>query len=191
VGTLCIIDRQPREFSPEDAALLRDLAAMVEDELSGLRSATTDSLTGVSNRRGFEILANKALALSRRLDGASTLLAFDLDGFKEINDVFGHSVGDQALVDFANALLRTFRDADVIARLGGDEFCVLACGPKATMGAPIARLEKHLAQPSKRPYTLAFSVGMAEYAKTHTSFAELLVDADHAMFEHKRSQRGT
>jgi len=190
MGTLCLIDRQPRALLPEDVALLRDLAAMVEDELRSLNDATTDPLTGLSNRRGFELLAGKSLAMTKRAAMPAALMLFDLDEFKAINDIHGHEIGDRALSDFAKALLKTFRDADVIARLGGDEFCVLACGPAEAMSAPLDRLESQLATLRDRPYQICFSVGTADYAPSrHASIHDLIADADQVMFTHKRKRR--
>ena len=92
----------------------------VEEEL---RAATmTDYLTGLLNRRGFFTLADQQCKLASRSKRAIALLYIDLDGFKHINDELGHEVGDQVLVETANILKRTFREADVIARIGGDEF---------------------------------------------------------------------
>lgn len=190
VGTLCLVDRRPRLLTAEQLHVLHDLATMVEDELTGVQVATSDPLTGISNRRGFELLAGTALPLTRRLGGTSTLLMFDLDGFKPINDVHGHAVGDRALVDFAGCMLKAFRDADVIARLGGDEFCVLGAGTEADLAAPVQRLQDHLAQLRDRPYRLSFSVGAARYVpERHLAIADLLAAADQAMYEHKRDRK--
>jgi len=188
IGTVCLIDRERRDLNAEEILLLRDLAAMVEDELHMLRDATTDELTGLSNRRGFESLATKVLALSRRLEATTSLLVFDLDSFKQINDQHGHAAGDRALVDFAHGLLTTFRDADVIARLGGDEFCVLGWGTAEAMAVPLARLTELLAAITDRPYRVAFSVGVVEYQpRIHASLTELLANADRAMYTDKRT----
>jgi diguanylate cyclase (GGDEF)-like protein len=184
VGTLCIVDREPRAFPDEEFAALADLAAMVEEELTSVHTATTDMLTGISNRRGFETVAAKTFALATRLGGPVSLLVFDLDGFKAINDTLGHAVGDRALVDFAQTLTRTFRDADVVARLGGDEFVVLAYGPCTTMSIPLERLSSNLAALEGRPYELAFSVGIVEREQRHDSLASM-DDADRAMYATK------
>ncbi len=190
VGTLCLIDREPRALADDELAMLRDLAAIVEDELNSLKTAATDPLTKISNRRGFELLAGKSLAVCRRLEGAATAMLFDLDGFKPINDELGHAVGDLALVDFARTLIKTFRDADVIARLGGDEFCVLATGAEASMEAPLRRLQANLAELPDRPYQLKFSVGTVEYSsERHATLEALVEDADRAMYVVKRSRR--
>ncbi len=190
VGTLCLVDRRPRELTAEQLQVLLDLATMVEDELTGLQVATSDPLTGISNRRGFELLAGTALPLTRRLGGTSILLMFDLDGFKPINDVHGHAAGDRALVDFAGCMLKSFREADVIARLGGDEFCVLAAGPEEALAAPVRRLQDHLAQLRDRPYQLSFSVGAALYMpERHPTISALLAAGDQAMYAQKRDRK--
>ena len=192
VGTLCLIDRQPRHLGQEELAVLGDLAAMVEDLLKAAQSATVDALTGLFNRRGFDALASKALAVSHRLGSVSTLILFDLDDFKQVNDVHGHAAGDRALADFSEALLKTFRDADVVARFGGDEFCVLACASAASMAAPLGRLGRLLAGLLDRPYRIAFSAGTAE--TTHDlplPLPALLAAADRAMYQDKLSHRST
>lgn len=86
LGTLCIIDRDPREFDDEDLALLKDLARMAEQELAAVQLATMDYLTKLTNRRGFDALSTHALGLCRRLHKPASLLYFDLDKFKPIND---------------------------------------------------------------------------------------------------------
>jgi len=87
-----------------------------------LREATmTDFLTGLLNRRGFYTLAEQQGKLASRSNRAMALLYLDLDGFKNINDELGHDAGDKVLVETANILKNTFREADIIARIGGDE----------------------------------------------------------------------
>ncbi len=185
IGTLCLIDRKPRHLDDDERALLDDLAAMVENEVRSTRESTTDALTGISNRRGFDQLASKVFAISHRVGVTSTLLSFDLDGFKAINDTHGHAEGDRVLVDFAHALIRTFRDADVIARFGGDEFGVLACGTADTMSAPLDRLHAHLAW-LERPYKIEFSAGITERTAEHAQLSDLVAAADRAMYERKK-----
>ena len=87
--------------------------------------ARTDPLTGLYNRLGFDELATRELSRARRNGAAITLLSFDLDGFKAVNDRQGHAAGDQLLRSVGNAIRSAIRDIDVAARLGGDEFAVL------------------------------------------------------------------
>jgi diguanylate cyclase (GGDEF)-like protein len=191
VGTLCLIDRAPRELSADDGALLNDLAQMVEDELSALCAATTDGLTGLSNRLGFEQLAAKALAVSRRGFGNASLLFVDMDGFKAINDRLGHAAGDRALVDMAAILVGTFRESDVIARIGGDEFDILlsqsaGTGSSSALNRLQAAVAAHNAS-AGRPYTLRCSTGIVDDDRASTLDA-MLEEADRRMYEAKRTR---
>jgi diguanylate cyclase (GGDEF)-like protein len=118
----------------------------------------------------------------------------DLDGLKWINDELGHAEGDRALVDFAELLRATFREADIIARLGGDEFVVLALeSPDIDTATSVARLEEHLNQFNRsvrRPFTLAASMGVAQHGPESTeSLTELLGRADAGMYQVKLRHR--
>lgn len=190
IGTLCLIDRVPRNFDDEDLALLRDLGRMVEDDLTNRALATIDPLTQLTNRRGFESLAAKALVLCRRLERPATLLFIDLDRFKVINDEFGHEQGDRELQNMAEILIDTFRDSDVIGRLGGDEFCVLLAGSNEVK-TPTLRLEESLArynEASNRPYDLECSVGLVEFdSDRHHDLSDMISEADERMYERKRN----
>lgn len=194
LGTLCLIDREPREFDEDDLTLLRDLARMAEQELAAVQLATMDELTMLSNRRGFEALAAHALALCHRMGCPAVLLFFDLDGFKAVNDAYGHAEGDRALVEFARLLRETFRDSDVIGRLGGDEFTVLLTNTSET-GYTGARQRLQDAvdahnRTAQRGYEIAFSVGVAHFDPAdHEDLADVLAEADQRMYEHKTSRR--
>ena len=194
LGTFCIIDRKPRMLSPDDRTLLADMAHMVQRELAALRLAATDTLTGLSNRRGFEAVATYALAVAARVDVPATLLYFDLDGLKAINDVHGHAAGDEAIDAFAHALVSTFRSADVIARLGGDEFAVLcADADEADVAVPLARLRSNIEAAvggSERPHAIEFSVGVVGFDPArHGGLDGLLSAADAAMYARKRERK--
>jgi len=195
LGTLCIIDREPRELSADEEVLLADMASMVEREFAVLRLATLDELTGLSNRRGFNMLAKHALAMCARTDTPVTLMLFDLNGFKELNDTLGHAEGDAALASFGAELLANYRESDVVARLGGDEFCVLLSG--ATAGEVPATLDKLSERIESRnegrdpAARLSYSVGTAVYdPDVHASIADLVDAADALMYEDKRTRAG-
>ena len=194
VGAFCIVDKKPRQLDASERDLLRDLARIAERELEVLQLAATDDLTGLSNRRGFEALGHHVLALSKRARARASLLFFDLNGFKQINDVHGHAEGDRALVGFAGVLRSALRETDVLARLGGDEFVALVAGAQAGDEAQIIdRVRVGVARynrDDRRGYDLKFSVGYAP-CDTHddTSIAELIDIADHAMYANKRAAR--
>jgi len=194
VGTFCIIDHRPRDLTDDDLVMLRDLAKMVEREIASIELATIDELTGLTNRRGFKIVANQALAACRRVEQPACMLAVDLDRFKEINDRHGHATGDLALMEMAGILKNIYRDSDVVARMGGDEFCVLLTGAsKSDLGRPLAILRDRVndwnAQASL-PFHLEYSAGVAVYdPDKHHDYDALLRDADHDMYHHKRDAR--
>jgi diguanylate cyclase (GGDEF)-like protein len=194
VGTLCVIDTKPRDVGSEELAYLADLGRMLEDELRALAMATTDVLTGLSNRRGFVAVATHILAVCRRANTKGTLILFDLDDFKPINDRFGHGEGDHALRAFADLMRDCFRDSDIIARLGGDEFCVLLTGASTEESEfAFARFDAaihHLnALPASR-YPIAYSVGVVAYDPELDEGPEsLLQRADDLMYRQKRDKR--
>lgn len=189
LGTLCVFDDVARELSREDAGSLVDLAGMIEGEIKALTLAVTDELTGLSNRRGFELSARALLEVCRRRELQAVLVYFDLDDFKTINDSFGHDEGDAALVQFAQHLEATFRNSDIIARYGGDEFLVfLADTGDATLA--LGRLEAILVSRNAHPmnkYPLAVSIGTAVFSGDPLDTLDsLLTRADQAMYEVKR-----
>jgi len=192
LGTLCVIDTSPREFPEEDRTLLRELSSMIEDELFSLTKASTDDLTGLSNRRGFRTIATHVLSVCKRSASPAVAVLMDLDGFKQINDTYGHPEGDRVLKDFAATLLKTFRDSDVVARLGGDEFCVLLTGPEHTdIPRALQRFQEGLDArhaPGKPP--ILFSAGVARYDPAkHADVDALLVAVDEQMYECKRERK--
>jgi diguanylate cyclase (GGDEF)-like protein len=189
LGTLCVIDHEPREVGEEDARMLEDLARMLEQELQSLSLATLDALTNLTNRRGFDAIAEHTIAMCRRVDEPATLLYFDLDGFKPINDTLGHAAGDRVLRTFARNLQATFRDSDVVARVGGDEFCVLLTGATTEdVRRPLSLLEGSLKMREGEPL-VSFSVGIAQYDPSrHSSVRELVEEADQRMYRQKRAR---
>jgi diguanylate cyclase (GGDEF)-like protein len=194
VGTLCLADMQPRELTDEDRAILHDLARMAEEELTALHTATMDSLTGLTNRRGIEILGSHVLSICQRLGMPATLMLMDIDRFKSINDTYGHHEGDAALKEFAETLRGTLRDCDVVGRLGGDEFVVIMsnAGPDDAE-AVRARIVEACAQAnrsSKRPYLIEASIGAVSVDATEVRSLEALLEAaDKIMYENKRVRR--
>ncbi len=192
LGTLCIIDPQPRAFSNEDLGLLADLAAMVEQEISTYQISTLDELTQLHNRRGFMALAQHALNMAARKATPCTLVFLDLDQFKAVNDNFGHAEGDRALTTFAEHMRGSFRDADVLGRLGGDEFVVLLydCPFEQALGI-VERLRLALDAynlASAQGYALAFSQGIVSLPlDARVALDEALSQADVLMYAHKRS----
>lgn len=191
IGTLCVIDSQPRVMTDEDLDLLKDLGNMVEEELAAVQLATMDELTLLSNRRGFLALSEHALSVCKRLEKPASLFFIDMDEFKAINDQYGHAEGDHALTSFSDLLKSTCRDSDIVARLGGDEFVVfLTDAGKAESGVHLKRLREVINEYNQREkiheYDIRYSVGVVVYDPArHTTIEDMLQDADRLMYEQK------
>lgn len=193
LGTLCIIDQTPRDFSDEDITMLANLAGMVEREIMAVQLTISDELTKISNRRGFLTLTRYCLEVCKRGSFPASLVFFDLDKFKEINDAHGHAEGDRALKIFADEMMGSFRTSDIFARLGGDEFVVLLTNT-STEGIQqlIVRFKTSLRSRCTSdclPYFIEFSFGFVDYEPLkHESIEDMLIEADKAMYENKKSK---
>lgn len=157
--------------------------------------AQRDPLTGLFNRTAFRDAVLSALANNRRSEKAFCILMLDLDGFKPINDLFGHAEGDRLLVKLAEKLTSVSRDTDVIARLGGDEFAVLCphLHTEAHIGQFCDRLIagiSEIAPAGGHVYGISASLGIATYPDHGADADELLAAADRAMYAVKRSGGG-
>ena len=128
IGTLCIIDNEPREISKEERGLLRELGRMVEEELIAASMVRNDPVTGLSNRLGFCMVADHLLKFCERNENPASALVFHFANMQAIEDMHGHAEGDRAACEFAHLLMSSFRDSDVIGRVGLDEFAVLLAG---------------------------------------------------------------
>jgi diguanylate cyclase (GGDEF)-like protein len=194
LGTLCVFDDRARDVADFDAEALGDLAGMVEAEIASLSLAIGDDLTGLSNRRGFEMLGTRLIAAARRLDLPVSAIYCDLDNLKPINDNFGHDAGDRALIAAAEVLAGSMRASDLIARLGGDEFCAVLVGAAAS-AAPnlLSRVQDAVAarnRASGEAWELSLSLGLAEApAGTEADLWALVAQADAEMIAAKRAKK--
>jgi len=193
IGTLCLMDQKPKVMDEEDRQLLNDLGAMIEQEIKSIQLATLDELTLISNRRGFLTLVDHSLKMCRRNQTSISFLLFDLNKFKTINDEYGHHEGDFVLVKFAQIMLETFRDSDVIGRLGGDEFVTLLTGTdKEEADEVLARFAVTIEEANatlNKPYKIEYSVGLVHFQhNTKQSAEEMIQEADAAMYKHKKSK---
>ena len=157
--------------------------------------AMHDGLTGLPNRTLVLDRAEQMLARTRRARTPTATMFIDIDGFKDVNDTFGHAAGDQFLQIIAERLLSVVRASDTVGRLGGDEFVVLAEGETVTAGPELVaeRLLTVLRQPLElddapgRPQPCSASIGIATGQRTTAS--ELLRDADLALYQAKKAGR--
>ncbi len=150
--------------------------------------ATSDPLTGVLNRRGFERDASRRLTDSAD-DATGALLFIDLNDFKQINDKFGHEIGDQLLTIASERLRKSLRSCDIIGRPGGDEFVALVPDVDADVADQLAkRLTSSLEEPyviGRKKLSCAASIGLALYPKNANTLTGLLREADQAMYRAK------
>lgn len=156
--------------------------------------ALHDHLTGLANRALFQREFEQACARARRSGHCVALLLLDLDGFKQINDTFGHSAGDDLLVQVARRLRSHLRETDVVGRLGGDEFAVIAADQltPADLARVIERVEGLFAHAfilGERLVTIGASVGVALYPNDSHELRQLITFADKAMYAAKRIRR--
>jgi diguanylate cyclase (GGDEF)-like protein len=155
--------------------------------------ARIDPLTGLGNRRAFDEALDAELARARRAKTPLSLLVGDLDGFKAINDRYGHTVGDECLCDAATALRAAVRQPDLCFRWGGDEFAVLLTGADASVARALAtRLEKAVAGSCARPGggMLTLTCGYAQL-DPDMSAAEAVARSDAALLALKQRDRVT
>jgi diguanylate cyclase (GGDEF)-like protein len=183
------IVRMTREFDEERARL----QARVREDQERLRyQALHDALTGLANRLLFRDRVDHALELAARRLTRCGVIFVDLDRFKQINDVAGHAIGDEVLVEVAHRLCAAVRTSDSVARLGGDEFVVLCedIGGEEEAGRIAARIAELLADPvlaGDREFFTSASIGIALASPSVTADA-LISQADRAMYLAK--QRG-
>ena len=156
--------------------------------------ADEDPLTPVVNRRAFVRELSREMAYAERYGVPSSVLFFDVNGMKQINDNFGHSAGDAALNHVANLLLDNLRSSDVVARLGGDEFGVLLSRTDQTLAdskaAELARLIDQTPFTWKNE-TLSVGVAVGAFAFSGGVEAQDILDsADRAMYQRKQAMSG-
>jgi diguanylate cyclase (GGDEF)-like protein len=204
VGFLCLVGPPASRYEEADLELLtamgRMLASHIErerreavlvrlaDEL--YREATTDELTGLTNRRSFTASLERELRLSARGTVRSYLVIADVDNLKAVNDRYGHAMGDLCLKDVGRALTESARETDVVARIGGDEFGVLLIGAddQEDVVRFCDRLRERLdAVARERRRRIRVSVGTSELAPASSS-TEALDLADRDMYRSKRGR---
>jgi len=163
----------------------------LEHERDAMRDfALSDPLTGIANRRSLLWRAEYEIARHTRVRRKFALVMLDLDGFKLLNDRFGHPAGDDLLRDVANALEHSMRAQDTVARIGGDEFCVLAPETEGPGTHRLAvRIEQAVGNATAGVETVTASLGVAVFPDDGLTAADLLMAADQRLLGAKREPR--
>ncbi len=170
--------------------LLNEMTQRKQKHLFGL--AHFDQLTGLPNRTLLLDRLNQAISVSNRASRAISLLFIDLDGFKPVNDTYGHGIGDRLLKEVAERLLSCLREGDTAARIGGDEFVVILLESDIDRAITVAhRILGTLRVPyefgKKNISSISASIGIAEYPNHADELDTLLTAADNAMYVAKKS----
>ena len=194
LGTVAVIDSQPRIFTKAQRDTLCDFGVIVMTALKSHKRAAelkqlalTDYLTGIPNRAQFDISNVAEMAYSVRSGVPYSLVCMDLNGFKQINDQFGHPAGDQVLCEVAKRLSQQMRQGDLLARLGGDEFAVVARCCDQNNALSLAQRLKDSMQPEIQLSTgarvrVGMSVGTATSSSSCMDASELFDHADKALY---------
>ena len=193
-GTFCVMDKQVTDYNPVYFELIRQLRDILEADLALMdqyhhcqKLAITDPLTELNNRRGFSVMAEQRIKLAKRMNTTLALFYIDVDKFKAINDIHGHSVGDDVLIKIAQALKSCTRSSDVVGRMGGDEFVALMMVDRATS---LPKIELKLTQAintynhTKLPdFSATIGMTLVDY---NLDIEQLLDSADKAMLDKKK-----
>tara|TARA_R100001377_G_scaffold69639_3_gene44978 strand:+ start:1553 stop:2884 length:1332 start_codon:yes stop_codon:yes gene_type:complete len=186
-------------FTDQDQELLQFVSdqvasAIIRTQLHErlIHAAGHDSLTGLANRGLFQDRLQRVIARVRRNPGRFALLYLDLDKFKGINDLYGHTVGDKLLVEVAKRLQGCIRESDTVARIGGDEFVLLLTNivnphDAKNVAAKIRQVLNKAFKLGDRNLLIAPSIGIAVYPENGESAEALLHFADDAMYQSKRT----
>jgi diguanylate cyclase (GGDEF)-like protein/putative nucleotidyltransferase with HDIG domain len=199
VGVVALYHAEKDFFSSDHLRILlavsSKMALAIENAMKyeqAESSAVTDYLTGLPNARSLFLQLDRELARCKRDNNTLTVMVADMNGFKQINDRFGHLEGNRVLRLFAHSLKETSREYDYVARMGGDEFVVIAPGLTPEAAARKAEQMRELAQQAGkeicREDMLSLSVGKAVYPEDGMDAEKILSEADKRMYLQKQSQ---
>jgi diguanylate cyclase (GGDEF)-like protein/PAS domain S-box-containing protein len=186
-----LIDITERKTAERKLELALRKLQLTNEKLEGLSLA--DHLTGLNNRRGFFSFGLQQMKIAKRLKSDNYLVFLDIDNLKEVNDTYGHAVGDLLLQGVAAILKSTLRESDVIGRIGGDEFAVLAMRSKG-LGerSLLARIEEGVQTFRIKQYArlcLSVSMGLVRVdPQKYQQLDDFLAHADFLMYQEKRKK---
>ncbi|HCS39643.1 MAG TPA: hypothetical protein DIW44_08665 [Anaerolineaceae bacterium] len=201
IGVISAQSYKPNMYTNSDRETLELLAANVAIAIENARLfdevqklAITDPLTNLNNRRKFEELATKEFERSIRYNRPLCVIMIDLDQFKQVNDTYGHLIGDHVLASLADLCKKNLRNIDILARYGGEEFIIVLPETTATQALISAErlrrdCEENAVETVQGPIKFTISLGLAELNKTCKTLEELVDRADQALYESKRTGR--
>jgi len=203
IGCLALYHVEPNHYTEDHRRLLERICeqagAVIHNSIvfeQTQEDSLTDPLTALPNRRSLFVHLSRELSRAERLKNQVAVIVMDIDGFKAINDTYGHNVGDRALREVATALQGALRPYDLCVRYSGDEFIVVlsdssreaADAKRCELQARIAEIE--LGVPGGKRLRLGVSAGAAVYPEDGSTYEQLLAQADHLMYRDKAERRG-
>jgi diguanylate cyclase (GGDEF)-like protein/PAS domain S-box-containing protein len=192
-GSIAIVEMQATSIPGGSQGVSRDVTELRNLQENLVARALRDPLTGLANRLLLDELLEAALARTERNEVPLAVVFIDLDGFKSVNDTYGHDAGDAVLRETARRLLSILRATDVVARLGGDEFVIVYELNDCSPGDLLARLDCSLGMPFVISENVEVwcpaSIGHADTRTVGRDPAALLIAADTAMYDAKRARR--
>jgi len=174
-GTLCTLEKSQTEYDDDFVELINQLKLVIEADLLSIQQiqllsdiSIKDESTGLYNRRGLHVLFEEKLASAKRQEYKMSVVFFDLDNLKAVNDRHGHVLGDLYIKHFSTTLMKTFREEDLLSRIGGDEFVAVMLQNHGYDQSCLHRrltecFEKYLPEELK-PLNAGFSMGLKEYS---------------------------
>ena len=199
VGVMNIAHQEPYRFQDQQIRILNLLADQAAISIVNARlhnivqeQSLTDAMTGLHNRRAFNKRLEEETLRSERYGRPFSLALMDLNGFKYVNDTFGHLSGDQVLIQVGKCLSENVRNTDFLARYGGDEFALIMPETSRQIAAQMTnRLQRvlkscELGLPETSLFPLTISIGIAQFPEHATSSEKLIAAADDALYQAKR-----
>jgi diguanylate cyclase (GGDEF)-like protein len=201
LGALSLESSKRSAFDGSDLHLLKSFAATATLAIQNAqlhaevqKLAITDSLTGLYNRRGFDSFGNREVERLHRFGRPLSALMVDVDDFKDVNDHYGHHVGDQVIREVGKRISRNLREVDIIGRFGGDEFCILLPEADLVTARGVAErlrseIEEQPIEIDGVPIFITISVGVARALPNAENLDNILGKADKALYTAKQHGR--
>ena len=203
LGMIILAGLGPDKFTENDLTILTNFAATTASAIRNAQlhqeikeMALTDPLTEVFNRRGLEQWGQYEIDRAKRFNSALSAIFFDLDHFKEINDTYGHEVGDQVLQQIVSCCQEVIRKIDIFARIGGEEFIIILPETALPIAVDVSeRIRKTVANriimANSHQIKMTLSLGVSELTEEINDLNPLINAADHLMYQAKQAGRNT
>ncbi|MGP3697416.1 diguanylate cyclase [Rhodobacter sp. NSM] len=193
IGTICVVDTIPRDYTSVDREVLAKLAKLAVAQLELRLQVTEDQQTSASTRRAFLSVLRRAMERGRRNGPPSTLVTFDLDHLRLVNQSYGHAFGDVVLATVARTIRNTIRRGDQLGRIGGEEFGIFLDGATPETALHVTERLRQVIEDTRFPghpeARVTASFGIAPWAPHYTSAEAWVAAADELVTAAKRAGR--